>query len=163
MVVTLAEAVIVDVDGTLIDSFGQPITQGVAFCRRHHAAGRTILVVTARENRWRDATVAWLREHLPVPFLGPWHRRNGDARPDPAVKAEIWDELTRRYAVRAAIDDRADVLALWDRLGIPEIEEAVPQGIWLPGLAPSLVGRHAEKLPSVATVESSTRRAELWR
>lgn len=116
------QAVIVDVDLTLVDHFGQPIAQGIAFCRRHYAAGRTVLIVTAREERLRDVTVTWLNKHLGVPFRGPWHRRNGDLRPDLMVKAEIWQQLSRRYAVRAAIDDRADVLALWKRLGIAEIE-----------------------------------------
>jgi hypothetical protein len=50
-------------------------------------------------------------------------RRDGDPRPDSSVKAEICRELKRSgYAIYGAIDDRVDVLALWERLGIPEVE-----------------------------------------
>lgn len=58
-----------------------------------------------------------LRDGLPVGM-----RRDGDARPDPIVKQEIWRRLVWRYAIYAAIDDRQDVLDLWRVLGIPEVE-----------------------------------------
>lgn len=115
-------AVIVDVDLTLCDPYGQPIPQGIEFALRHYRAGRRVLVVTAREERWRQLTADWLRAHLPVPYVDIWMRRDGDARPDPIVKREIWQRLVWQYAVCAAIDDRPDVLDLWRALGIPEVE-----------------------------------------
>jgi hypothetical protein len=50
-----------------------------------------------------------------------------DASPDPTIKAKIWrDRICSRYAIYAAIDDRPDVLALWDQLGVPEVEAMRP-------------------------------------
>jgi hypothetical protein len=121
----LQEAVIVDMDGTLCDDYGRPIAQGLDFAKRHHAAGRILLIVTAREERWRHATSSWLRQNLPVPFEGPWHCRNGDTRSHAVVKHEIWQRLSKQYTNTAAIDDLPENLALWTRVGIPEVE-AVP-------------------------------------
>ncbi|MGV0050110.1 NUDIX domain-containing protein [Mycobacterium colombiense] len=111
-------AVIVDVDGTLVNHRGQPIAQGIAFARRHHYSGRAVLIVTARHECLRKETTAWLRRCLPVPFLGPFHRRNGDTRADAVVKREIYEVLTRRYAIHAAIDDLATNLQMWRELGL---------------------------------------------
>lgn len=122
-------AVIVDVDGTLVDAYGRPIPQGIEFCRRHHAAGRTVLIVTARPEFCRDLTTAWLNQYLPVPFVGPFHRRDNDPRPCDVVKREIWLlHLRQRYDIKAAIDDLAENLTLWHLIGIPEVE-AVPGGL----------------------------------
>lgn len=111
-------AVIVDVDNTLVGYRGQPIAQGIAFARRHHWRGRAVLIVTARQEHMRPQTVQWLRRHLPVPFHGPFHRRDGDMRPDAAIKREILQWLGLRYDVKAAIDDLADNLVMWRGLGI---------------------------------------------
>ena len=46
-------------------------------------------------------------------------RRDGDYRPDCAVKREIHAELADRYHIRAAIDDNPNVVQLWEELGIP--------------------------------------------
>lgn len=118
-------AAIVDVDATLVDAYGRRITQGIEFARRQYGAGRTILVVTAREARLYRQTARWLAVNLPVPFVGPFHRRNGDARPFAVAKAEIYRLLSQRFDIRAAIDDNPEVLAAWRQLGIPEVE-AVP-------------------------------------
>ncbi|OBH55413.1 hypothetical protein A5686_06075 [Mycobacterium sp. E2479] len=118
-------AAIVDVDDTLVDARGRRIAQGIEFASRQYRAGRTIVVVTAREARLYRQTTRWLAMNLPVPFVGPFHRRNGDTRPFAVVKAEIYQLLSQRFDIRAAIDDNPDVLAAWRRLGIPEVE-AVP-------------------------------------
>ena len=118
-------AAIVDVDGTVADAYGRRIAQGIGFARRQHGAGRTILVVTARDARMYRRTARWLAVNLGVPFLGPFHRRSGDTRPFNVVKAEIYRLLSQRFHIVAAIDDNPSVLAAWRRLGIPEVE-AVP-------------------------------------
>lgn len=114
-------AALVDVDDTLVDSYGFPIKQGIEFARSRYAAGFTIVIVTARYECWREETTQWLRKHLPVPFEGPFHRRDGDDRAADIIKAEIYQQIRQRFRVLAAIDDLAINLTMWRRLGIPEV------------------------------------------
>jgi len=145
-VTTRPKAVIVDVDGTLADvrairhhvahkpknfdafhaaSAHVPANQqAIDFVTRHHAAGFVIIVVTARLQTWFDVTRTWLDAHVPVPFDGPFHRPDGDFRPDVQVKRDIHRYLSRHYDIRGAVDDNPNVIALWDELGIPT--EVVP-------------------------------------
>jgi hypothetical protein len=57
----------------------------------------------------------WLRQHLAVPFDGPFHRPDDDLRPDVQVKADIHRYLARHYDIVGAVDDNPNVIALWDR------------------------------------------------
>lgn len=139
----MTEAVIVDVDGTLCDVSSvrhhvaarpknfdafhaasaqcPPIAQAVAFVEKHHAAGRTVVVVTARRYQWETLTHDWLTRHLPVPFVGPFMRGDLDNRPDVEVKRDIHEILLRDHGFRIveAIDDNPSIVALWQELGIP--------------------------------------------
>lgn len=135
------KAVIADMDGTLADvrsirhfvaskpknfdafhaasEFVPANAQALEFVERFHASGHVVLVVTARMQRWEPATRRWLARHMPVPFEGPFHRQDGDVRPDVQVKREIHRYLARQFDIRAAVDDNPAVVALWDELGIP--------------------------------------------
>lgn len=134
-------AVIVDVDGTLVDvssvrhhlekpkrnfdlfhseSAGcPPIAQTLTWVEEMHDSGHHILVVTARMEKWRGLTTAWLQQHLPRPHSELVMRRDRDFRPDYDVKREIHDQLAARYDLRHAIDDNPNVVQLWNDLGIP--------------------------------------------
>lgn len=83
------------------------------------ALGMVPVVVTARMERWAELTRAWLVEHMPVEFDGPFHRRDGDTRSDRIVKLEILRYLRRHYDIRGAIDDNPAVIELWESQGIP--------------------------------------------
>jgi len=135
------KAVIVDMDGTLADvrsirhhvitkpkdfdafhaasEFVPPNQQAIDYVIEHHGTGHIILVVTARMQKWEPATRRWLDRFMPVPFDGPFHRQDGDTRPDIQVKREIHKYLSRHYDIRGAVDDNPNVIALWDELGIP--------------------------------------------
>lgn len=139
----MTDAVIVDVDGTLCDvssvrhhiatrpkNFGAfhagsaqcpPVAQTLAFIEAHHAAGRVIVVVTARMYQWEGLTRTWLNQHLTVPYVGPFMRGDDDLRPDVEVKRRIHEILVRDYRYRfvEAIDDNPSIVALWHELGIP--------------------------------------------
>jgi hypothetical protein len=139
-------AVIADVDGTLanvsairhhvaskpknFDAFHSesanvpPNQQALDYVARHHEAGFVVLVVTARLQKWSGLTRTWLERHMPVPFDGPFHRPDGDFRPDVQVKRDIHRYLARTYDIRGCIDDNPNVVALWEELGIPT--EIVP-------------------------------------
>lgn len=139
----MIEAVIVDVDGTLCDVSSvrhhiaqrpknfdafhagsancPPISQTLGFTEKHHAAGRMVVVVTARMYRWEGLTRTWLNKHLTVPFVGPFMRGDNDFRPDVEVKRDIHAILVgdHGYRIVAAIDDNPAIVALWNELGIP--------------------------------------------
>ncbi|MBC9927252.1 HAD family acid phosphatase [Leucobacter sp. cx-169] len=137
------EAVIVDVDGTLCDvssirhyiaegllnrdftSFHgasrlcPPIQATFAWVDKHRAAGRTVIVVTARAQRWEFLTRQWLRKWE---FQHDWlfMRGDRDERRDDFVKADILARIRAAgYTVVAAIDDNPTVIALWEREQIP--------------------------------------------
>ena len=141
------KAVICDVDGTLcdvtairhhvvvpsgaeknFDAFHQasrhcpPNQQAIEFCKRHHEAGRVVVIVTARMERHYDVTKAWLDEYMPVPFDGPIMREDGLRHSDTSVKLRIYQYLSRHYNIVAACDDRPEIVQLWRDLNIPEIE-----------------------------------------
>lgn len=84
-------------------------------------AGYSIVVVTAREARWTELTERWLDRHG-VRRAELITRRALDYRPDALIKAEICDEIQRRYSPRLAIDDRDDILAVWASASIATVK-----------------------------------------
>jgi len=135
------EAVIVDVDGTLadvtqyrhhvltrpknFDAFHReameapPIQSTLDWVLDEHEAGRTIFVVTARMETWREETTEWLNKYMPVTYAGPLMRKNKDYRPDFVIKREILEKIRTYYDVVGAIDDNPNVVQLWESEGIP--------------------------------------------
>jgi hypothetical protein len=102
-----------------------PHPEAIQWCIERQLLGDTILVVTARMEKWCDLSSRWLYRDL-VPVLpdprrwdGPFMRRDGDIRPDIAIKREIYRYLKRHYDIRAAIDDNPAIVGLWTEIGIP--------------------------------------------
>lgn len=135
----LPEAIIADMDGTLVDVSGirhlldgpgrfdafhresvncPPHAWVVDAARTHHAAGRAVLVVTARQARYRNLTAFWLAMHG-VPSDAMWMRATNDGRPDYEVKREILAKIRQRYTVVRAYDDNPNVIRLWEQEQIP--------------------------------------------
>lgn len=133
-------AVIVDVDDTLCDvseirhlyavpddfnAFTRasrncpPRPEVLDWCHRHfHQDGYALLVVTGRSDEFRDITIEWLAEHLPVPYAGLWMRPRGHYGSNVTVKREIHTKLMRSFDIRAAIDDDLQIVEMWAALGI---------------------------------------------
>lgn len=84
-------------------------------------AGYSIVVVTAREERWTELTERWLDRHG-VRRVELITRRVLDYRSDALVKAEICADIQLRYSPRLAIDDRDDILAVWATSSIPTVK-----------------------------------------
>lgn len=142
------KAVIVDVDGTLVDvssirhyvlaalnpdgsystknfdAFHQEsvncpaIPDTVDQVRAWHENGYHIVVVTARSDKYYPQTAWWLAEH-DIPHADLRMRTQGDNRADYVVKREIYDRIAQRYDVIHAVDDNPNVIKLWNELGIP--------------------------------------------
>ena len=136
----VTRAVIVDLDGTLVDvreilhhvsgeqrnfhafhaaSATAPAhDEVVAAVRAAKAHGLAVLVVTSREFIWRDLSLDWLAAH-DVPYDQLVMRVVGDYRPDHVVKAEMLDQLEADgYAVEQAWEDSPDIVDLWRSRGI---------------------------------------------
>lgn len=123
---------IVDIDGTLAvmsasrspydwsrvgeDTPNPPV---VSVVRALLAQGGHVTVMSGRDETCRAETQAWLDRHV-APGLPLAMRPSGDGRPDDIVKHELFRRhVAGRYRVSLVLDDRASVVALWRRLGLP--------------------------------------------
>ena len=125
----LAEAVIVDVDGTLAkmenrspyewdrvkeDSVHEDVKNLVNLLHDDF----TILVVTGRDGCCKDLTREWLEENN-IEFDELYTRDEGDDRKDYIVKKEIFDENIRsKYDVQFVLDDRNQTVRGWRSMGL---------------------------------------------
>jgi len=111
---TKPEAVIIDMDGTLENWDGHPNPPGLEYALRHHAEGRVLIILTARDHEWSyERTHKWLREHLHVPFVGPICRPADDERYACDFKKHVYENLSVVYDIVSAIDDDNYVLEMW--------------------------------------------------
>lgn len=99
--------------------------QAIDFCVRHQQAGDHVLIVTARMRKWEGVTTRFLGRTCADQFTWWPHiymRDDGDHRKDVEVKREIFAEISETFDVVGAVDDNPNVIALWEELGVPEIE-----------------------------------------
>lgn len=141
-------AVIVDMDGTLVDVGSvrhhvlaalQPdgsyttrdfdafhrasvdcpaIETTVRMVEEWYNLGFDILIVTARSEKYEGPTSWWLAEHN-IPHQALYMRGEKDQRPDSVVKEEMLRRIEGRWSVQHAIDDNPSVVKLWESHGIP--------------------------------------------
>lgn len=135
----LSEAIVVDLDGTLVDvsdlrdwvtgkrkdyhqfhtlaEFAPPIPETVKAVQAAWDRGLTVLLVTARQDKYRGGTLRWLNKHN-VPFDRLFMRKEKDFRPDYDIKEEILLQDLKDYNIVEAWDDNPHVIKLWDTHGI---------------------------------------------
>lgn len=131
------KAVIFDVDGTLAKMVGRspydlekcdtdiinPMV--VELARSYFRDGYAVIVVSGRESGTKDdeikykvMTRKWLTDKF-IPFTEHFQREHGDSRGDMIVKEEIfWRDIAPYYDVKLAVDDRAQVVEMWRRIGV---------------------------------------------
>ena len=133
----LAEAIIVDIDGTLAHMTGRSpydYTQVHTDVVDEHIRqivndladkGIVVLIVTGRDDECEDATREWLWENgiqydeLYMRPTGSVDPATGNKIPDYLVKSRLFDEHIRgKYNIRAVFDDRDQVVNLWRSLGL---------------------------------------------
>ena len=144
------DAVIVDVDGTLVDvstvrhhvilshpenrgyrdyhafhraaSWCPPIRATVDLVDAERACGRAVIIMTARKEEWKASTVGWLASHG-IAWDEIYMRADHDDRKDALVKADLLAKVRARgWNVVRAYDDNPSIIALWRSEGIPVVE-----------------------------------------
>jgi hypothetical protein len=77
----------------------------------------TVIVMTARPERYRLITVEWLQRYGVVPdFL--LMRANDDVRPDKEVKRSHLVAIREHHDIWFSVEDRAGVVKMWREEGI---------------------------------------------
>ena len=130
-------AVMVDIDGTVaLMADRSPYDESrvahdranhavIAAVRAMHAAGHAVIFCSGRTDSCRDATEAWLAEHVAVPYEALHMRATGDVRKDSIVKVEIFDrEIRDKFTVVAVFDDRSQVVQAWRSIGLTVFQVA---------------------------------------
>ena len=131
---TFPTAIVCDLDGTLAllngrdpynaatcsqDLLNAPVA---GIVQLYAALGVTILFTSGREDRYREQTIYWLRDHgfdTVDSHCFLFMRDNGDNRRDAVVKREIYErEIRGKYNVLFALDDRNRIVELWRSLGL---------------------------------------------
>ncbi len=123
----LPDVVLCDLDGT-IALIGDRSPYDAAKCELDlvnepvrlilETAGKAIVFVSGREDKYKPQTLAWLAKHN-IAFDGLYMRQSGDSRKDSIVKKEIYDEfILDKYNVAFVLDDRDQVVRVWRDLGL---------------------------------------------
>lgn len=125
--------ILVDIDGTLAlrgdrsphdhdsameDAVNWPI---VRLCDALHKGGVfDIIVVSGRDECYRDITEYWFNTHSILPYRQHIYMRPaGDNRPDEVVKRELYEkEIHPQYKVWYVLDDRNKVVKMWREIGL---------------------------------------------
>jgi hydroxymethylpyrimidine pyrophosphatase-like HAD family hydrolase len=121
----LPKAIICNLDGTLAlsgnrnpynasESDKDELNEPVASVLKTFAAkGYTILLVSGREETFREPTVRFL-EKFAVSYHQLWMRKAKDFRKDSIIKKELFDaEIAGNYFVEFVLDDRDQVVEMW--------------------------------------------------
>jgi len=138
----LPTAIIIDLDGTLIDTkvkvsekdyeninwekfhSDNYSSQIFDWCKRLvnlYSDRYDILFVTSRDNSElsRTLTLDWLEKELPCVDFFLYMRKSGDLRPDHIVKKEIYNnQIKDSYFVELAIDDKISNCEMWESIGV---------------------------------------------
>jgi len=76
-----------------------------------------ILVVTARQEKWRALTSYWLAINK-IPHTALFMRQDKDFRKDYDVKKDILEHINVYWDVKHAVDDNPNIIWLWQQNGI---------------------------------------------
>ena len=130
------DAWLVDIDGTLALNTGgrspydlervgedEPNHPVIDVVYGLASMGMQIVFCSGREDSCRDATEAWLDEHLG--YNAPlFMRAADDKRRDSLVKRDLLEEIGKLYAVRGVLDDRDQVVEMWRAAGLTCLQVA---------------------------------------
>lgn len=132
--VSLPEAVIVDIDGTVATNDGgrgwyewsavgkdKPRKEIMQIVKMLSSTYR-IIFLSGRDSVCREETLNWLIDHYGSNDFLLYMREEGSMLPDTVVKLKLFkDHLKDNYNVVMAIDDRPCVIRLWHDIGIKNV------------------------------------------
>ena len=134
---SLPKAIVVDIDGTVAkkgdrDVFDYskvhldtPIPHVVDIVRRY-SSDHVIIFCSGRDDNCWEETLLWL-EANDIPNNALLMRRTGDTRRDSIIKEEIFFKyIAPEYNVTFAIDDRKQMVQLWEDIGVPCLNVGSP-------------------------------------
>lgn len=129
-----AQAVIVDVDGTIAKNVGRdyydltrvlddvPIEPICNLVRILKEKGLKIIIVSGREDTCQADTETWLKTY-DIPYDAIFMRKAGDGRKDAVAKEEIYrNSIEPHYQIVYCLDDRPVVARLWRSLGLTTLQ-----------------------------------------
>lgn len=121
----LPKAIICDLDGTLAlmngrspfdaskcdqDLLNEPVANVL---RNYKKLGYKILLVSGREDRYKEPTLSFLEKHE-IEYDDLIMRKSKDSRKDSIIKTEIYNESIKdKYFVEFVLDDRNQVVDTW--------------------------------------------------
>jgi hypothetical protein len=105
---------IIDIDGTLVTSTGQPRARVIAYVRRLHGPK---YIVSGRPTSQRSGVEALMRA-IDLDVAGIYLNPGGDARAHKRSTAEM---LNRREPVHTAVDNDARARSIYRALNIPNV------------------------------------------
>ncbi|WP_281310449.1 AAA family ATPase [Flavobacterium flavigenum] len=121
----LPKAIICDLDGTLAlmngrnpfdaskcdeDEINNPVANVL---RNYKKLGYEILLVSGREDRYKEPTLRFLQTHE-IEYDDLIMRKTKDSRKDSIIKTEIYNESIKdKYFVEFVLDDRNQVVDTW--------------------------------------------------
>jgi FMN phosphatase YigB (HAD superfamily) len=98
-----------------------PHHQVLRLALRAHALGLAIVIVTGREAKWAGLTAEWLDKHH-IRYDELRTRQAKDYRPDHIAKAEIERDVSQEFRAVLAVDDRLDIIEVWQAAKIPTVQ-----------------------------------------
>jgi len=105
-----------DMDMVYKDNLNHIVAEQVKF---HKSLGRTIILMSGRDESCRNQTEEWLQDLYGVRFDHLYMRKEDDYRKDTIVKKEIYDnQIKGKFNVLAAYDDRISVCKQWAQMDI---------------------------------------------
>lgn len=133
----LPSAILCDIDGTLAlfgdanpydrDFLKDEVNEAIADILEAYADAKKvkIILVSGRNNKYKEHTEAWLLNHG-IPYdLILMPRNPDDQRKDFILKKEVYDaEIKGKYNVLFVLDDRNQVVDLWRGLGLTCLQVA---------------------------------------
>lgn len=130
----LPRAIICDLDGTLAllgnrnpyetaraieDALNEPVANVIEVYAHQKLYDVRLLLVSGREEKYRDVTLKWLIKHDIKNYEALYMRPTGDKRKDYVVKREIYEKsIHGKYYVLFVLDDRDQVVKMWRELGL---------------------------------------------
>lgn len=130
----LPRAIICDLDGTLAllgkrspydtarateDLLNLPVANVIEVYANQKAFDVRLILISGREERYRDITEAWLAKHGVANYEALYLRPSGDRRKDYIVKGEVYErDIKDKYDVLFVLEDRDQVVRMWRDLGL---------------------------------------------